>query len=500
MRNHIRGIHKSAAKLEDEKPKQIQLPITHFSASKKKLGSSYEEITSSLALFCALDLRPISIVEGRGFKNFMAKVNPDYKVPVKKTVTLYLTKLYEDLKEQVIKSTEGTTVAFTTDMWTSCAKMGYITVTAHYITDDWNLNNKVIATRAVPEKHTGTNIANVVTEIKNEFKITKLRALVTDNAANMVLAADVAQTERWPCFSHTLQLSINDALTKISAITKAVAFGRKLVTHFNHSPLSVKALKDQQLKMGIKTPLNVIQDVSTRWNSQFLMIERLLKVRVSIYGVLLDESVTKSSERASLAVPEASWKVMEDICPILAPLAEATELLTSEKTPTLSQVYVLLFHLMKRLSPEPDDSAVAKDLKKRISANLSSRFNLDEDDCPNDTSLCSIAMVATLLDPRYKSVKFLPEAKKKVLTDYVCDLISDSENHQSGDAPAASAGNTVKSESPDSQSLMTEWLSGDIIDLTVGSSTNTSAELQRYLEEPVRERDPLVWWSQNDNK
>ena len=407
------------------------------------------------------------------------------------------------------------TVSFTTDMWTSCARMGYITVTAHYISSDWKLHNKVIATRAVPEKHTGVNIANVLINIKDEFQIQSLKALTTDNAQNMVVAANEAGFERWPCFSHTLQLAINDALAKIPAITKAVAFGRKLVSHFNHSPLSVKALKEQQKTMGVQTPLTVVQDVSTRWNSQFLMIDRLLKIRVAIYGVLLDENVTKPSERANLAVPEASWKVMEDVAPILARLVEARELPTSEKVPTISQIYVLLFHLLKTLSPADEDhedsvgdpavtkdlkkdSAVAKDLKKKLSQNIRDRFKIDTDLCPNESVLCSLAMVSTLLDPRYKSLWFLPEGNKKVLMDFAIDLMS---HVQPTESSGPSATTVVKSETPKKQSKMLEWMMGDIVDLTSSpSNSGTTAELNRFVDEPVREKDPLLWWKQNDNK
>ena len=42
---------------------------------------------------------------------------------------------------------------------------------------------------------------------------------------------------------------------------------------------------------------------------------------------------------------------------------------------------------------------------------------------------------------------------------------------------------------------------GDIVDLMASStSSSSSAELCRYLDEPVREADPLAWWKQNDNK
>ena len=114
--------------------------------------------------------------------------------------------------------------------------------------------------------------------------------------------------------------------------------------------------------------------------------------------------------------------------------------------------------------------------------------------CPNESALCSMAMVSTLLDPRYKSLRFLPEGKKKVLMDYTTDLIADTQ-------PSEASASAVKSETPKVQSMMLQWMMGDIVDLTSSASnSDTAAELNRFVDEPVRETDPLLWWKQNDNK
>ena len=47
------------------------------------------------------------------------------------------------------------------------------------------------------------------------------------------------------CFSHTLQLAVEDAV-KIPAVSKALARIRRLVTHFNHSPKATYVLKQKQ--------------------------------------------------------------------------------------------------------------------------------------------------------------------------------------------------------------------------------------------------------------
>ena len=45
-----------------------------------------KQITNSLANFVAKDMRPIALVEGSGFIEFMSVVEPNYKIPSRKHI------------------------------------------------------------------------------------------------------------------------------------------------------------------------------------------------------------------------------------------------------------------------------------------------------------------------------------------------------------------------------------------------------------------------------
>lgn len=90
----------------------------------------YENITLMLAVWCGVDLRPANITEGDGFKYFMSKTSPRYHVPGTTTVGKYMRLVYDETIEDVLAVTKGSTVGFTTDLWTSIAQDGYVTVTA----------------------------------------------------------------------------------------------------------------------------------------------------------------------------------------------------------------------------------------------------------------------------------------------------------------------------------------------------------------------------------
>ena len=115
---------------------------------------------------------------------------------------------------------------------------------------------------------------------------------------------------------------------------------------------------------------------------------------------------------------------MADVCEVLSPLAQATEMLTTETLPAAGMVYPLLHELAQDLAviEKPDsqsqveselsdhddsddeaeyDSTVSAKLKRCIWERLKKRFDLTEDGQPHK-DLCKSCplMVAAFCDPR----------------------------------------------------------------------------------------------------
>jgi len=85
------------------------------------------------------------------------------------------------------------------------------------------------------------------------------------------------------------------------------------VTHFHHSVVATKALRDAQ---KVDKPLNLIQDVATRWNSQLYMIQRILRLKLAIITVMHDVHIIKPTEKTLLQLNDNNWRV----CRILVQL------------------------------------------------------------------------------------------------------------------------------------------------------------------------------------
>ena len=130
------------------------------------------------------------------------------------------------------------------------------------------------------------NIGNILKGIQSEFNIKTVPAVTTDNASNMQVAARETNYPNVGCFSHTLQLAINDSF-KLPWINSVIINARRLVTIFSKSVLAAQALEDHQKCLG-KDVKHLIGDVSTWWNSTYFMLSRLHELFILLYMVTLN--------------------------------------------------------------------------------------------------------------------------------------------------------------------------------------------------------------------
>lgn len=139
---------------------------------------------------------------------------------------------------------------------------------------------------------------------------------------------DIAFTlhKRISCFSHTLQLVVRK-FDSVRSLQRAIASAHKLVKKVNKSVKATKKL----------VSLMLISDCPTRWNSSFLLIERLIAVKTELSQVLV--------ELGWDGLQNSEWKVLEHIHYLLEPFAKYTSLTSGEEFTTLSTVIPVLMEL-----------------------------------------------------------------------------------------------------------------------------------------------------------
>lgn len=464
------------------KRKQSQLP---FSSNTALTPARSELLTQQIARMISLDLQPLSIVEDQGFRELIELLVPLYEMPSRRTIRrrieLLHSKMENELKAKIKKEAE--VLALTTDGWTSCHNESYLAFTAHFIDKMWKLHSYLLEVTEMSERHTAENLTERMENIISNWSLdNKVSAVVHDNAANIVASMRDFSMDSVTCSAHNLQLSINKGLHDKS-ISEIVSKASAVVGHFNHSTKAVGELEKRQSQLHLPVH-RLIKCVTTRWNSVFLMLERLLEQKTAIAAVLNDPSVTPAKKAVSLEINQHDWQVVEDLVAVLRPLQVATTALCSEKETTASSVLPIITKLKdKFLSVRTNDSEIIQNFKMKASQELDLKFNLTD-----DLWLSPLTMTS-FLDPRYKSLGFLSDARRFDLLTLVRNRL----NEQVSDETLTETKTAT---------ALDFLLSDELEDNTLVSVDTRMEELERYrLESSInRNDDPLVWWKNNQHR
>ena len=244
---------------------QQQLPAL-FEAQKplNKSNPKWKKLTDSICFFLAKDMMPFDTVNDPGFKNLLNPFEPRYTPSDRKKIaTCYMQDLYQREKSRVLQQlNDAEAYAITTDMWKSRVKQSYCAITVHFAAQ-FKMNSFLISVHEFPDSHTPVNISEEVTDVLSEWNmpVSEIVVATTDNGANITAAVELLGVPRLPCFSHTLQLVVEQAL-KLPEVSKLVGRCKRVVAHFNRSLKSCYLLHWKQIGLGHKQH-SLINDVVT---------------------------------------------------------------------------------------------------------------------------------------------------------------------------------------------------------------------------------------------
>ena len=142
--------------------------------------------------------------------------------------------------------------SFTTDLWTAkYQNHSYISISYHFIDEEWELHSYCLETRELPIEHTPQNIATELSQLLKNWNVgEKLCGSTTGNGMNIINAMKILGVLNFPCMGHTLQLAITKSFD-LRAVYKMLAHVRKLVKHFHKSSKATYKLAEKQQLLDV---------------------------------------------------------------------------------------------------------------------------------------------------------------------------------------------------------------------------------------------------------
>ncbi|CAG8572430.1 14817_t:CDS:2 [Cetraspora pellucida] len=187
-------------------------------------------------------------------------------------------------------------IAVTLDIWTSHANVLFLCITAHCIDNEWKLNKILLDICMLSHPHTGEEIDTQLHFVFAAFNITnKIFCATIDGASNMISAMqllkrnlilqnDLFHIQPHHCLAHILNLIVMSGLSPIKLSIEKVY---KLVNAI--SALSSLSQELNELGQSVgegKTTRKIPQDVSTQWNSTYLMLSVYITMSTTIAALI----------------------------------------------------------------------------------------------------------------------------------------------------------------------------------------------------------------------
>lgn len=276
-------------------------------------------------------------------------------------------------------------------------------ITLHWVDDDWCIQKRIVTFSHVEGRHTGVRLSEgFTTSMLRWFVEKKMFSLTLDNAsANDVAVKDIISElkKHSPlvcngmffhvrCACHILNLVAKDGLQEIESTIEKI---KSFVNAVKGSPLQWEELMKCASESGLDTTKGLLNDVSTRWNSTYLMLADAI-----YYRAAFDRLTSYDRRRYEKMCPSAAeWEKAMKIRAFLKRFFDLTELFSGTLYPTANLFYKGFCDIKIILtdwSKGKDSDITIRRMATAMLAKFDKYWN------KSNTALA----VASFLDPRFK--------------------------------------------------------------------------------------------------
>ncbi|KAM0731633.1 E3 SUMO-protein ligase ZBED1 [Formica fusca] len=450
-------------------------------------------VSDAIAEFIVMDLQLPDIVEGRGFQRLVATLRSPCEIPSKnKLEEEIIPRIYDTFRESVAASLSciASELALTIEEWKSNNDEHFVTVSIYYQNaGEVTLECKVLSTLHAPldweESHWGSTIDSLLLEW--DLKVEKITAVVVSTSrTELLMALSNRGLTLVPCLLHTLQVCAQ-ACFENPEVAHILSKCRSVIGAIISHPAASATLIMQEQLLELEENAMLL-DYPVVWISTYSMLEQMVMRRNIVISILEN---MEGIDQEMFEITNEQWKIMEDLVGVLEPFKVTIMTLSEEKMPLISLLKPLLWQLVSsHLKVKESDSDIAKTFKESLSDMLCERYA--------DYNVTLLLQIATTLDPRFKSLPYVTEEDKSVVSSPIKEMLTKLIQEESGDNIS------IKTEDETVQSKKTrvsgmELLLGGLCATKTGMPAEEKADLEvvQYQSESIAPLDhcPLQWWS-----
>ncbi|XP_052621665.1 zinc finger BED domain-containing protein RICESLEEPER 2-like [Lactuca sativa] len=517
LAHYKRCVHKPFTNIRQSilvQEKKVDGTTTHVSNYTFNADTSRKD----LAEMIIVHEYPLSIVEHHGFRKFVGRLQPLFKVPCRNTIKDDIKRIYDYERDKTMSllGKNKRRIAVTTDMWTSNHQKKVYGNDSTFCRSKLELEKQnygytylttIYTFIYVPCPHTSDVLSDILYVTLCDWNLdSKVSTLIVDNCTtndaiirilleklplkSLMMNGDLFHMR---CCVHFLNLIVQDGLSLIKFEIERI---RESVAFWSASPTREQNFVIATEQLGIPYSKKLILDCKTRWNSTFLM----LSVTIS-YKEVFDRVKTRDPKYTCFPT-EQDWELASEICERLQLFYEVTVMFSGSKYPTANVFFPLICEIgysLREWTKSPIEEI------KMMADQMVSKFN------KYWSVIHGIMGMTAVLDPQYK-LKFvellLPvlygEEKAKIefqnLEAFVQTLFQEYESSvYGGSVPGSSSfGSSISS----GHRVGFKKLLSDIASITRDDDESGGMnELDNYLKEKLlpkdMELDLLAWWKTN---
>ncbi|KAL8506688.1 hypothetical protein ACS0TY_017547 [Phlomoides rotata] len=301
-------------------------------------------------------------------------------------------------------------ICLTSNCWSSITTDGYISLASHFIDKDWVLQKRVLNFSLMPSPHTGVALSNKLLSMLSDWGIkNKLFALTLDNASANDVAVDLLVTQlklngalisngeffHIRCCAHIINLVVQDGLEDIDKVVTKI---RESIKYVRGSQMRKQVFLECVGMVSLFTKKGLRQDVPTRWNSTFFMLDSALYYQKAFMHLQLRDP-------NYVHCPSSiEWEKVEKIRSFLGLFYEVSNMFCGSKYPTSNLYFrpIVTCYASLRQSKNSEDEYIRNMTKKMLEKFEKYWLNFS-----------LILTIADVFDPRYK-LQFVEFSYKKL--------------------------------------------------------------------------------------